>query len=144
MFKKILVPIDLTEPAFADKSMGIAVEQARQHQADLHVMTVLPGFGMPIIASYFPDDAMDKARKETEKQLHDYVAAKVPDDVTVTSTVGEGSPYEQIVKQAKKIKADLIVIRSHDKRPLEEILLGSCAQKVVEHAPCSVMVVRVD
>lgn len=142
MFKKILVPIDLTEPALADKAMEIAVEQAQQHHADLHVMTVLPGFGMPIVASYFPADAMAKAKKQTEKELQDHAAAKVPRGISVTCTVGEGSPYEQIVKQAKNIEADLIVLRSHDQRPLAEILLGSCAQKVVEHAPCSVLVVR--
>ncbi|MFQ6024729.1 MAG: universal stress protein, partial [Acidiferrobacterales bacterium] len=87
MFKKILVPVDLTEPAFADKAVAAAVEEARHHKADLHVMTVLPGFGMPIVASFFPADAMQKAAQEVKKELQDYVAKKVPKDISVTLAI---------------------------------------------------------
>jgi nucleotide-binding universal stress UspA family protein len=123
MFKKILVPIDIQEPAFADKALAMAVEEAQHHKASLHVMTVLPGFGMPIVASYFPPDAMKRAAQDTKKELQEYVAKKVPADVS-------------------KIKADLIVLHSHLRKHMNRVLLGSCAQRVVEHAHCSVTVLR--
>ena len=142
LFKKILVPIDMQELVFADKAVATAVEVARHQQAALHIMTVLPGFGMPIVASYFPPDAMQQATNQVKKELQDYVAKKVPSDVTVTSAVAEGTPYEQIIAEAKKVKADLIVLHSHVRKHVEKVLLGSCAHKVVEHAPCSVWILR--
>lgn len=141
-FKKILVPIDLQETAFADRAVGTAVEVARHQQAEIRIMTVLPGFGAPIVASFFPADLMKKALKQVEQELQDYVAKKVPNDVSVTSTVAEGTPYEEIVAEAKKIKTDLIVLHSQVRKHVEKILLGSCAQKVVETAPCSVWILR--
>lgn len=142
MFKKILVPVDLQEPAFADKAMAIAVEEEQHHQATLHVMTVLPGFGMPIVASYFPADARKKAIQDVTRELQDYVAKKVPSGISVKLAIAEGTPYEEILAEAKKIKADLIVLHSHTRKHLDQFLLGSCAQKVVEHAHCSVLIVR--
>jgi nucleotide-binding universal stress UspA family protein len=142
LFNKILVPIDMQEIAFADKAVATAVEVARHQHAALHIMTVLPGFGMPIVASYFPPDAMRKASNQVKKELQDYVAKKVPGDVAATCAVAEGTPYEQVIAEAKKVKADLIVLHSHVRKHMEKVLLGSCAQKVVEHAPCSVWILR--
>jgi nucleotide-binding universal stress UspA family protein len=49
--------------------------------------------------------------------------------------------YQEILKTAEAIQADLIVMGSH--RPeLSDYLLGSNTEKVVRHARCSVMVVR--
>ncbi len=142
MFKKILVPIDMQEPAFADKAIAMAVEEAQHHSASLHVMTVLPGFGMPIVASFFPPDAMKRAAQEMKKELQGYVAKKVPTGVSVTFSVTEGTPYQRILEEAKKVGADLIVVHSHVRKHLNQALLGSCAQKVVEQAHCSVAVLR--
>jgi universal stress protein F len=142
LFKKILVPIDMQEMSFADKAIATAVEVARHQHATLHIVTVLAGFGMPIVASYFPPDAMRQASNQVKKDLQDYVAKKVPSDVTATFAVAEGTPYEQVLAEAKKVKADLIVLHSHVRKHMEKVLLGSCAQKVVEHAPCSVWVLR--
>lgn len=134
IFKKILVPVDLQEPAFADRAVAAVVEVARHQQAELHVMTVPPGFGTAV-ASFLPADSMKKALEQVQQELRDYVAKKVPSDVSVA----EGTPYEEIVAEAKKIKADLTVLHSQVRKHVEKILLGSCAQKVVEPAPCSVL-----
>jgi nucleotide-binding universal stress UspA family protein len=85
---------------------------------------------------------MRKASNQVKKELQDYVAKKVPGDVAATCAVAEGTPYEQVIAEAKKVKADLIVLHSHVRKHMEKVLLGSCAQKVVEHAPCSVWILR--
>ncbi|MFQ6024404.1 MAG: universal stress protein, partial [Acidiferrobacterales bacterium] len=72
----------------------------------------------------------------------DYVAKKVPKDISVTLAIAEGTPYEEILAEAKKAKVDLIVLHSHIRKHADKILIGSCAQKVVEHAHCSVTVLR--
>lgn len=142
MFKTILVPIDMQEPTLADRAVDIAVQYARESSGRLYVLTVLPGFGSPLVASFFPPDSMKKARTEADKRLRDYVAAHVPQGVEVTVSVSEGSPYERIMEEADAIGADLIVLPSHTRKLMDRVLLGSCASRVVEHARCSVLVIR--
>jgi nucleotide-binding universal stress UspA family protein len=141
MFKKILLPIDLQETELAVKALRIATDEARKHQAEIYVMTVLPGYGLPLVASFFPDQAMKEAMKEVAKVMKRYIRDNLPDDIVTHPVITEGNPPEQILRQAKKIDADLIVIPSHAKG-LTQVFLGSCAAKVVEHAKCSVMVIK--
>jgi len=141
MFKKILMPIDLQETQLAVKAVKIAIDEARKHGAEVYVMTVMPGFGMPMVASFFPDNAMKKAMKEIGAELKRYIAANFPKDVTVHPLITEGNPAERILSQAKTIGADLIIIPSHA-QSLSQVFLGSCAAKVVEHATCSVMIIK--
>jgi universal stress protein A len=54
----------------------------------------------------------------------------------------EGCPFDEIVKMAKHLKVDLIIIGSHGRTGLAHLLIGSVAQRVVEHAQCPVLVVR--
>ena len=141
MFNKILMPIDLQETHLAVKAVKIAIDEARKHGAEIYVMTVMPGFGMPMVASFFPDNAMKKAMKEIGAELKRYLAANFPKDITVHPVITEGNPAERILAQAKTIGADLIIIPSHA-QSLGQVFLGSCAAKVVEHATCSVMVIK--
>jgi len=141
MFKKILLPIDLQETQLAKKAVKIAIDEARKHQAELYVMTVIPGFGMPLVASFFPDDAMNDAIKGIAKELKKYIAANFPEEITTHPLISEGNPPERILEQARRIQADLIIIPSHA-QSLRQIVLGSCAAKVVSHAHCSVMVIK--
>lgn len=142
MFKKILVPVDIEELGISDRSIAVACDIARQHGASLDVMTVLPGYGTPLVASFFPSDAMAKTREKAKADLAAYVNEKIPGDLKPTTFIADGRHYEEIVRRAREINADLIVISSHHREGLDGILLGSCAQRVVEHARCSVMVVR--
>lgn len=142
MFKHILIPVDLQENPLARKAMRLAVEQARHSGAQLHVMTVVPGFGMPIVASHFPTSALKEAKREVRARLKTYVEKYVPGDLPVKLSVSEGNPYEQILKQARKVDADLIIVPSFGRRGASEVLLGSNASKVVRHAHCTVVVVR--
>ncbi len=141
MFKKILMPIDLQETHLAVKAVKIAIDEARKHGAEIYVMTVMPGFGMPMVASFFPDNAMKQAMKEIGAELKRYLAANFPKDIKTHPIITEGNPAERILAQAKTIGADLIIIPSHA-QSLGQVLLGSCAAKVVEHATCSVMVIK--
>ena len=142
MFKHVLIPVDLEETGYAAKAMSIALNQARDNHARLHVMTVVPGFGMPIVASFFPEGAMRKAMSKVEKALDDYVRRNVPEGIEVAATVCQGHPAETIAEEATRLGADLIVIPSHTRSKLEKRFIGSCAQRVVEVAKCSVLVVR--
>ncbi len=141
MYKKILLPINLQESDTTKKCVDTAIEIAHRDSAEIHVLTVLPGFGMPVVASFFPDDAVQKALKGVAKGLKKYVANTFPDDLSVMAKISEGDPASRITSHAKKIKADLIIIPSRTDC-LTSVFLGPCTNMVVSEAPCSVLVVK--
>ncbi len=142
MFKHIMIPVDLEMTDRAARALGIAIGEARTHGADLHVVTVIPGFGMPLVASFFPDDAFEKAEREIDTRLGEYVRTHLPEDLVSSREVCRGHPAESIVEAANRREVDLIVMPSRTRSKLDQRLLGSCSSRVVELAPCSVMVVR--
>jgi universal stress protein A len=56
--------------------------------------------------------------------------------------VSFGLPAERLLAEARKQKADLIIVGTHSRRGLQHLLLGSVAEEVVRQAPCSVLVAR--
>lgn len=141
MFKDILLPVDLGNKETQGKAISTAVEMARAFGARLHVMTIVPDFGMSIVGSFFPAQFGKKALAEADKRLHDFVEEVVPEGIAVQHIVAHGTIYEEILRFAKKAEVDMIVMASH--RPeLQDYLLGPNAARVVRHARCSVTVVR--
>ncbi len=141
MYKNILFPIDLEHTQEAEKALKIAIEEAQRSKAKMTVMTVAPGFGMPIVASFFDEATVRNAMKEVARQLKSYIDDNFPDDIEINAVVVEGNPSELILKQARQDASDLIVISSHNNQ-VDHLLLGSCAAKVVRHSDCSVTVVK--
>jgi nucleotide-binding universal stress UspA family protein len=141
MFKEVLLTIDLNEPSSWDKALPVAIEYCQAFGARLHVFTVVPDYGMSIVAQYFPQDFEAKALSAAAEKLSALVDDKVPDEVEVQHVVGHGTVYEEILKAAHEVNADLIVMASH--RPeLKDYLLGPNAARVVRHSDRSVLVVR--
>ncbi|MGE3467235.1 MAG: universal stress protein [Pyrinomonadaceae bacterium] len=62
--------------------------------------------------------------------------------LNIETEVLEGEPKDVILDEAERWDADLIVLGSHGYGDVKRFLLGSVAQAVTAHAPCSVLVVR--
>lgn len=122
--------------------MDVAKEFARAFGTALHVMTVVPDSGMSIVSQYFSKHAVEEVITATNRALHDFVDANIPEDeFKVQHIVTTGNVYESIIDTARRIKADLIIMAAH--RPeLKDYLLGPNAARVVRHSDCSVLVVR--
>lgn len=144
MFKKVLCPIDVYDGKAAQACLAQVVKWVREWDAELVLMYVFPGFRMPLVASYFPDDAMRKMYDEASSALHEFIDTNVPKDLRVTPVVCEGRPYEEILREAGERGADLIVIPGKEHTTTDRVLLGSTASRVVDHAHCSVLVLRGD
>jgi nucleotide-binding universal stress UspA family protein len=141
MYANILCPVDLSDNHSWEKALPTAVELAKTFGSALHVMTVVPSFGLPVVGQYFPEGFEARMRAEAARHLDEFCAAHLPQDLAAERIVAEGKIYQEILRAAGSIKADLIVMGSH--RPeLSDYLLGPNAARVVRHAPCSVMVVR--
>lgn len=141
MYSNILLPVDLEEPASSAKALAAAVAHAQASGATLHVVTVVPDFGMSVVGSFFPDDFADKALAETAKRLSAYVDKNVPDGVTVQQIVAHGRIYDEIIKAAGSSGSELIVMSAHQPS-VSDYLLGPNAARVARHANQSVLIVR--
>lgn len=141
MYENVLLPVDLDDEVSWKAALARAVEIAQGFGARLHLMTVVPDFGMNLVAQYFPADYEEKVLEETRQRLHDFTRDHIPEGVQVQHIVARGRVYDEIIRTAKEIDADLIVMASH--RPeLRDYLLGPNAARVVRHADRSVLVVR--
>lgn len=142
MYQKIVMPVDMNEPASWERALPTALALCRTFGATLHIVTVLPDYHMPLVGSFFPSDFSDKARKALSDAQHRFVAEHIPDDVPTQCIIADGSPYEGIIESARSVDGDLIVMASHNRRKLADWVLGPNAEHVVRHADISVMVVR--
>ncbi len=142
MFKQILIPVDLEEPEFSHMALELGLREIDREGGTLHLMTVIPGFSSPLVASYFKKSVVKKAHAAVDQHLIDFAEQKLPADVDRALTVHQGNPAERIIKQAKKIKADLIIMTAHHRGAVDHVLLGSNSARVVERAGCSVLVLR--
>lgn len=140
MFKTILVPVDLGEVETAKPAIDKAIELAANGEATLrliYVRSIVPVTYMEFMPPAFDQEQQDEA----EKKLAELAArVKLPAE-RVSAVVRLGSVYNEVLDEAEKTGADLIVIGSH--RPtMATYLLGSNASTIVRHARCSVLVVR--
>jgi nucleotide-binding universal stress UspA family protein len=143
MFSSILLPIDLSAEPSWKKAAPVAVKMARDDGIPLHVVTVLPDFGMSVVGSYFKSGYEKTALHEIGEALSAWVDRNIPDDVEVHPHVLHGRVYDEIIMAAERLGVDAIVMGSH--RPeLSDYLLGPNAARVVRHAKQSVFVVRGD
>ena len=140
MYKDILLPVDLGDEGSFHKSVPVAMKLADAFGAQLHVMTVVPDYGMSIVGQFFPKPHEFNMMETARQRLHEFTESHMPGR-KVQHIIAHGSVYQEILAMAKKIQADLIVMASH--RPgLEDYLLGPNASRVVRHGHCSVLVVR--
>ena len=141
MYKDILLAVDLNDDSSWQRALPTAVEYCRAFGAVLHVIAVIPSYGMPFVGQFFPEGFEKEMEDKTLEALHAFVTEHVSKDVRVQRIVSQGTVYQEILETSEKIGADLIVMASH--RPeLKDYLLGPNAARVVRHAQCSVLVVR--
>jgi nucleotide-binding universal stress UspA family protein len=141
---KILLAVD-----GSPHSQSAVDEVARRpwpSKSTIRVLSVIQPYTPPateiVLAGATLEDIRQQQTSEAER-----LTARVADVVKATNistdtAVREGDPRSAIVDEADKWGADLIVVGSHGRTGVKRWLLGSVAQAVVGHAPCSVEVVR--
>jgi universal stress protein A len=142
-FKKILCPIDFSEDS--QQAMRVAAEIARNSQAMLVLLYVWqPQQWMTDYGMQWSNEVLLEAQALEEGKLATYrLDAQQLGAPEVATRLVRGEPWDQIVSAARDDRAvDLIVMGTHGRTGLRRALIGSVAERVVRHAPCTVMVVR--
>ena len=140
MFNDVLLAIDLGDEHSWKKALPRAIEM-RGDSGNLHLLTVLPEFGLSLISQYFPDNFEQTTLTAAKDSLRAFIDNNVPKDVPSRAIVAQGRAYEQILRVADEIGCDAIVMAAGNP-DLAQYLLGPNAARVVRHATCSVLVVR--
>lgn len=133
----ILLPTDFSDTA--EHAMRYAQDLASSFSATLHVLHVIPDQAWPIEGTGWGlPDLVETWEREAQSRLD---ALKAPERPIQVQTV-RGNPSAQINQYAKEHQIDLIVMGTHGHSPVQRMLLGSVAEKVVRTAPCPVLTVR--
>ena len=137
--KRILVGLD-GSPHQDDVLRGALAGGAEDAKLILMRVVSLPVELPPRMLTVAPDAVgsllLDNARADLERLSHDLPAGRLEG-----IRVDLGSPWRALVDAAREIQADLLVIGSHGYGGIDR-LLGTTAAKVVNHASCSVLVIR--
>lgn len=142
MFQSVLLPIDLGHPSSWTRALPTALDLVRASGGTLHVLSVVPDFGMSMVSDYFPADFEEKALAKANADIAAFAQANVPSDITHQTHLGHGSISGQILETATNLRAEIIVMASHKADGVRGFLIGSNAERVVRHASISVLVVR--
>jgi nucleotide-binding universal stress UspA family protein len=157
MFKRILVALDsssLRQTVF-DQSLDLAKATGAKLML-VHVLSAYeegsPGIPIRSYQAYYPvlDDAVWKDYQKRWETFENNRLAMLQREVDLAKAAGvetefsqaAGDPAITICALAKSWEADLIVVGSHGRKGLGELLLGSVSNHVMHHAACSVMVVH--
>lgn len=139
--QKILVCLD-SSPRAAHV-LGAAIDLARRTKSKLTLFRCVglpPELAHDDVFGLSPNKLVDRLLDTAKEGLTRY-AADVPEELMGAIEVRVGAPWDAICNEAKAVGADLIMIGSHGYSGLDRIL-GTTAAKVVNHAECSVLVVR--
>jgi nucleotide-binding universal stress UspA family protein len=140
MFNDVLFAVDLDDEHSWKKALPKAIELCGD-SGNLHLLTVVPAFGLSLISQYFPADFEQTTLTASKEALRAFIDKHVPEKVSSRAIVAQGRAYEQILRIADEIGCDAIVMAAGNP-DLAQYLLGPNAARVVRHATCSVLVVR--
>ena len=147
--KRILLPTDGSE--CAARAANVAIEVARKFDSELIVLYVI---GVPATAvakaglSYGHEVALkeyfESAHKEADKIVDEVIRSAKAKDVKATRLIRDYavSVVETILEEATKSNVDLIVLGTRGLTRFKKLLIGSVSSGVVNHAHCSVLIVR--
>lgn len=139
-FHKILCPIDFS--AGSDAAVKTAVRIANEHGAELELAHA---WSLPASVS-MTHGLVDLVTSDAERTLEakrKSVAALATNKVSAKLLTGV--PWSAIVDLAEHdLDVDLIVVGTQGHTGIARFLLGSVSEKILRHAPCSVLVVRPD
>lgn len=147
---QIVCATDFSETS--QRALEYATELTDKFDAELHLLHVIrdPATEMPYYGDglVFPAYLEHTAERQEEleaaayKQMNPLIDNDWSAAHRVAMAVEHGVPFVQIVRFAKSVSADLIVLGTHGRTGLKHMLLGSVAERVVQHAPCAVLTVR--
>lgn len=128
--------------AHADKAHQEASKLAVLMAAELTIMTVAPDLSLTEVSDSECKLITNSLYSEAEGSMKKVTAELAAKGIKAEIVIQDGHPAEKIIDTAKEIGADMIVVGSHGRHGAKRFFLGSVSAKIVEHAPCHVLVIK--
>jgi universal stress protein A len=140
--KHIVAPTDFSPNS--EKAVRYAVQLAKLIGAKLTLLHVIPEVAANAYSiEGLPAYQIEEWRQEAGKKLHEELAkAKREYDAVDTLMTAALHMRDGVIRIATETPTDLLVLSTHGYTGWRHLLLGSDAEKILEHAPCPVLVVR--
>ncbi len=154
MYSKIIAALD--ESQLSRKAFQQSLSLAKAFDAELMLVNVVSPLEaryqntVSLIGSGYRSDGTNEVAEAEWQALVanrlDYLQSLVneAEDAGITTDLIQeiGQPAQQICESAKEWQADLIVIGSHGRKGLNELIIGSVSNYVSHHVPCAVLLVH--
>lgn len=128
----------------SEKTVDYAIQLARRIGAKLTLLHVVPKPGaLDYSMEGISIQEFQGWEEEVEQKLKEELSRARLEYQEVDAVKGSAlHPRDQIVKITRDLSADLLVLSTHGYTGWRHFLFGSDAEKILEHAPCPVLVVR--
>ena len=139
-YRRVLVPVDGSVPSLV--AIDHALVLAEASGATVTILEVVEPFG-PLPGFYeAAPPGVDRVEWVADQRFDSVRPSLAETAVEWDRRVESGDPADRICAVAEEGGYDLVVMGSFGRGALGRFLLGSVSDRVVHHAPCSVMVVR--
>jgi nucleotide-binding universal stress UspA family protein len=143
MFKKILYPTDFSEVSKkAINYIKQLKEAGTQEVVVLHVLNEKGVEAMALYASGSFDELLQRVEKDAADEMKKIEADLKESGFKVKLRIEIGVPLTDILKVEEEEGVSAIVIGSHGKSNVKEMLLGSVSEKVIRKSKNPVLVIR--
>jgi nucleotide-binding universal stress UspA family protein len=143
--QRILWPTDLSELSLRAGRYARGI--AQHFAAELHVLHVITPPLNPDVTLLLPSDVPlqvtePELRAAAMKSLRTLIEKHLDQPGQIVSEVRFGNPWPVICDYAKQAQVDLIVVSTHGRTGLGHAIIGSTAERIVQHATCPVLTVK--
>ena len=137
MYDRVLVPTDGSQGS-AHAAMR-AINLAEQYGATVHVLHVVSDDLRSLVGEQAASGELTERGSRAIETVETMAGAH---GVEVVTELREGDPADAILAYAAEAGADIIVAGTHGRSGIERRLIGSVAERLVRHAECPVLTVR--
>jgi len=139
--KKILVPTDGSDSSM--RAADFALKLAKHLMSEIIGIYVIDRIILEEISKVHERHEVEEENKRKAERCLNYIVKSAErEGLKASSILVEGQPHDQIVRHAESLGADIIIMGSKGRRGTNRILIGSVAERVIEYAPCPVLVIR--
>jgi nucleotide-binding universal stress UspA family protein len=136
-YPKILFPVDFS--ATAPIVASHAATLAKRFDSELHLLHIVPKYERHAFASY--EKAMQEIKERTLADLDSFAKEHCPGINTLTN-IASGHTGRQILDYAYKNDISMIIMGTHGRSEISQLIFGSVAQRVVQSSTVPVLTIN--
>ncbi|NOY84980.1 MAG: universal stress protein [Nitrospirae bacterium] len=138
--KKVLIPTDFSE--LSNEAIDAALPMVKQFGAEVCFLHVIDRLDHPDDMTALFDEGYAYMMDRAHALLNDLVIRSAQAEITAKFEIANGTPYLEILRMAKKMGSDLIMMGTHGRKGVDHMLMGSQAERVVRMAVCPVTTIK--